>query len=154
MKRLVSNAYLPSIQRALELTGRLGQRLCFVDWFTGTDPVWAGLHSYDLTDDRRSYRTESHTVYPYHQRIAVTLRSPTIVLPKPRRPAVLVHELGHILDFLLGFDHQANPLTAYAGRDRFEAFAEAFTAWCIPGYTEARVDPRTLAVFESLEAAA
>lgn len=56
---------------------------------------------------------------------------------------VLVHELGHVLDETLGFTTHADPVSWYARGDRQEAFAEAFTAWLIPGYAD-RPDADTI----------
>jgi hypothetical protein len=75
-------------------------------------------------------------------------RRTTIVLPTPHYPISIVHELGHVLDEALNFDHEATPVTAYAKTDRYEAFAEAFTSWLYWGYGD-EPDPATRYLFES-----
>lgn len=52
---------------------------------------------------------------------------------------MVVHELGHALDDVLGEKWAAKPVSNYGRVDRFEAFAEAFTAWVgLPSYETER----------------
>lgn len=50
------------------------------------------------------------------------------MLPQRTSVIVVVHELGHMLDWQLGRTHMAVPVTEYAATDRSEAFAEALVA--------------------------
>ena len=83
-----------------------------------------------------------------------------MVLAEPEPLWVIIHELGHVLDEVLGLDHTAQPVTEYATTNRGEAFAEAFTAWIKPNeYAEAWLqdalyeDRATVHLFEELVAA-
>jgi hypothetical protein len=71
----------------------------------------------------------------------------TIMLPEPPEgnPYVggrqydidtIVHELGHVADWMTGFDRICIPIGQYAAMDLHEGFAEAFTAWLIPDYVD------------------
>ena len=59
-----------------------------------------------------------------------------------------MHEYGHALDEIDGFDWYATPCTEYARTDRFEAFAEAFTKWVFPQYSADDIKRPTAALFE------
>lgn len=118
----------------------------------GVDPVFAGLHEYGDASYGRSYREIAHVAYPVHQygRPRADRRT-TVVLPRLVKVEACIHELGHVLDERLGFQHCAQPVTWYAEDNRAEAFAEAFASWVLPGYAH-RPDEATLALFESLAA--
>jgi hypothetical protein len=123
MERLVDYKYSSIISYAFGLLSpKVADRLKYVHFFTGTDPIYAGLHSYVDTGDKRSYRNTAHACYPWH----TIDKSLTVVLPEVETPYVIIHELGHILDFFLGFRFNALPVNDYAKTDRGEAFAEAF----------------------------
>jgi hypothetical protein len=139
------------------LPGPLARRLGFVHFFIG-DPVFAGLHQFEVADDGGSYRTCAQYVsegcQTHRPRSA---RRATIVLPRgPGRTATVVHELGHALDEVLGEEWSAKPVSAYGRFDRYEAFAEAFTAWVgLPSYkTERdrlyRIDRDTALFFKAI----
>jgi hypothetical protein len=151
------------------LPGRLVERLDGTHFLTGTDPVFAGLHGFEESNDGRSYRSTAHVTHLFHQRhLPAAHRAVTVVLPSPdafeRR--VIVHELGHVLHWQFGhgldwrqrFAHEAVPVTDYARTDRYEAFAEAFAAWALPyghgmGAAKDRLyeqDPATVALFAEL----
>jgi hypothetical protein len=79
------------------------------------------------------------------------------VLPHgPGRTATVIHELGHALDEVLGYEWLAKPVSKYARVDPFEAFAEAFTAWVgLPSYQTQRdrlyrIDRDTAAFFDAI----
>jgi hypothetical protein len=99
------------------------------DIFCG-DPIFAGLHETVEIGDGRTYRTEAHVCFPCH----VPDRRVTVVLPVPETPRIVLHELGHVLDWHLisraGEAIDFQPVSAYAKTNRMEAFAEAFVAWC------------------------
>jgi hypothetical protein len=82
----------------------------------------------------------------------------TVVLPGLKPVRVIIHELGHVLDWFLGLRHSVRPITDYAETNREEAFAEAFTAWVgPPEYRERCVqepfysDGQTTALFRRLQ---
>jgi hypothetical protein len=112
------------------LPGSIATRLGLVHFFVG-DPVFAGLHELEVADDGGSYRTVAQYVSESCQRHRPrSARRPTIVLPYgPGETTTVVHELGHALDDLLGYEWTAKPVSDYARVDGYEAFAEAFTAW-------------------------
>ena len=118
----------------------LARRLGFVHFFVG-DPVFAGLHQIEVADDGGSFRTTAQYVPEHLQNHRPrSARRGTIVLPfGPRRMDMVVHELGHALDDVLGEKWAAKPVSNYGRVDRFEAFAEAFTAWVgLPSYRTER----------------
>ena len=129
MDRLVDYSYSSAIGYAFGLLpDSISNKLRYIHFLTGTDPIYAGLHSYSNTKDNRSYRDTAHVVYPWH-----CLRkneATTIVLPllSDASPYTIIHELGHCLDEILGFRHTALPINKYAKTNRREAFAESFTA--------------------------
>ena len=121
------------------------------DWFTGADPVSAGLSPHTTISDGRSYRDTAHTLYSWH----ATDRRTTIVLPgrtvdqlgnMPDPVGALVHEIGHVVDEAFGFDRIMEPVTSYAETDRSEAFAEAFARWLVPAWQHRWWESRSLAV--------
>ncbi len=120
------------------------------DYLIGCDPIWSGLFKYEETKDGRSYHTLTCVAYPYHQSLPKDKQKTTIVLPKRIGPVSIIHEIGHVLDEFLGFEHEALPVTSYAKTNKSEAFAEAFAGWLIKGYSRLRVDPKTIALFEAL----
>lgn len=104
---------------------------------TGTDPVFAGLHEFVNTKDSRAYAECAHVAYPQHQtKILRVDRRTTVVLPYQPDLETVVHEFGHVLHESVQFDHDAKPVSDYATMNTWEAFAEAFTSWLIPGYAE------------------
>jgi hypothetical protein len=120
--------------------------------------VFAGLHQFDVAEDGGSYRTAarylSEACQSHRPRSA---RRPTIVLPfGPGDAATVVHELGHALDDVLGYEWLAKPVSARGRVDPCEAFAEAFTASVgLPSYqTERdrlyRIDRETAAFFDAV----
>lgn len=170
MNRVKAGGYAELISAAYEVIPAPIHRLIRPHVLCGTDPKFAGLHNFQSATYGRSYGDTWHVVYPYHQALpAVRDRRTTVVIPHlvDKAPlvrakyghhhsvAMMVHELGHVLDESLGFDHDASPVTEYAKTDRAEAFAEAFTAWLIPSYlpsygSRSVVDDATLALFNNL----
>jgi hypothetical protein len=139
------------------LPRRLATRLGFVHFFIG-DPVFAGLHQFEVAEDGGSLRTSPQYVTEGQQSHRPrSARRGTIVLPfGPARTEAVVHELGHALDDVLGYRWVAKPVSRYAQVDRFEAFAEAFTAWVgLPSYLTARdrlyrIDRESAAFFDAI----
>lgn len=161
MKRVRHPRFVESVGPALDLIPEaIRRRVENVDIFAGADPVFAGLHSYEEMTHGRSYRSTTHVVYPWHIKRPASDRVTTLVLCEPEPLWVIVHELGHVLDEALGFDHTAQPTTDYSKTNRGEAFAEAFTAWIKPDEYAAEwlqdklhEDRATIHLFEELAAA-
>jgi hypothetical protein len=123
MQRIVSAQYSELIGYALDvLPPAIRWRLRHVEFLTGLDPRWVGLHN--EADEDWDWSTVAHCAYPHH----TSDQSTTIVLPVIRQPWVVVHELGHALHATIGWEHEAVPVTDYAWTDRHEAFADAFVA--------------------------
>jgi hypothetical protein len=135
----------------------LARRLGFVHFFIG-DPVFAGLHQVEVAHDGGSFRTTAQYVPEFLQSHRPrSARRGAIVLPfGPGRTEKVVHELGHALDDVLGEEWLAQPVSNYAWTDRYEAFAEAFTAWVgLPSYHAERdrlyrIDRDTAAFFDAI----
>ena len=127
MERITKAIYAEAIGAALDLLSpAVKQMLMYTHFLTGTDPIYAGLHNYRKTNDGRSYRNTAHVIYPHHA--SDKRERTTVVLPEAddADTYVIIHELGHCLDEILGFEHKALPLNNYAKTNRMEAFAEAF----------------------------
>lgn len=161
MERLRDYRYAAVITAALDrIPEAIRPLVAHAHYLTGVDPLYVGLHDYQQTFDGRSYRDTAHVAYVCNQgRLPLDRRHTTVVLPQPVEPRTIVHELGHVLDEVLGFEHIAKPVTAYAENDRYEAFAEAFSAWLCPEYQQwsevmdaLRADRATLALFDGLAA--
>lgn len=170
MNRVKAGGYTELITAAYDLIPEPMHRLIRPHIMCGTDPGFAGLHRYQSASYGRSYANTWHVAYPGHQILqAAQDRHTTVVVtdviddaPWIRRRyghyrpvAAMVHELGHVLDESLRFEHTAAPVTKYARTNRGEAFAEAFTAWLIPSYmassrSTALIDGATTALFEHL----
>lgn len=136
------------------------RRVAHAPFIAGVDPLFAGYHEITETGQygeyaTRSYRTTPHVCYPWHFTSAAE-RVSAVMLPAPVTPAVVAHELGHVLHEAIDFDcHTPRPVTSYAQTNQWEAFAEAFTAWLCPvEYHDVRhfllQDEQTLALFEEL----
>jgi len=142
MERLPSFDFTPSIQRAFHMIPTALHHRLRPDFLCGTDPIFAGLHSFEAASYGRSYRNTPHCAYPHHQpELVKSQRRTTIVLPLPEPPEVIIHELGHVMHESLLFEPVARPLNWYAETNNHEAFAEAFTAWVVPGYVGGKQDP-------------
>lgn len=158
MQRVVGTGYREVIEAGFDLIPPgIRERLTHTHFLCGVDPAYVGLHKYGDTGDGRSYSETAHVAFGrWHMpHRSAADRITTVVLPVLVRPHTIVHELGHVLDEQLQFDHVAEPVTAYAQSNRLEAFAEAFTAWCMPTYAPwapaiFEEDPDTPALFLSL----
>lgn len=108
------------------IPNRLWLPISHVHFFT-EDPIWTGvsIHPGELTKDGRSYREVSHVLYPHHSYD----KHPTIVLRRGSNRLDVVHEIGHIIDWYLGFRYSLEPITEYAETDSYESFAEAFVGY-------------------------
>ena len=166
MERLVDYKYSELIKAGFDiLPPGIADKLKYTHFFTGTDPIYAGLKAEDDAQDGRSYRNNWFCSYPWNQGLeSKRQRQTTIVLteykpsgyPMKLLPTLIVHELAHVIDELLEFGHEAEPITEYARVNRTEAFAEAFVLWSNPSYEEyydiiQRIDDRTVAFFQGIE---
>lgn len=154
MDRVKSGGYSALIEAAYNVVPVEIHPLIQPEFLCDTDPLFAGLHAYTDATYGRSYSTTMHVAYPHNQLgLAKAHRHTTVVMPgqpKHLRVEHVVHELGHVLhESLLGWEHDAEPVSWYAGTNRYEAFAEAFTSWLIPGYAD-RPDDRTIAYLNAL----
>ena len=164
MQRVVSHQYTQLIEAGFDLIPKaIADRLRHIHFFTGTDPIYAGLKyggDEETTKDGRSYRATWCCSYPWNQ--AVEDKRTTIIMtdlqleyPKALRPVMVVHELGHCLHEVLDFEPYPRPVTKYAQHDKWEAFAEAFTLWLFPSYGQyyriiEEIDEKTRALFSQL----
>ncbi len=158
MERIVNAEFSELIGYSISILPiGIWERISYVHFFTGTDPIYAGLHNFielneiegPEVEEGQSHRNTPHVVYPYHQLILPkTLRHTTVVLPEMACPATVVHELGHVLDEILEFSHLALPITDYAKTSECEAFAEALVGWLFEDSGEP--DEETIALFEYL----
>ncbi len=128
-----------AIGRAIELMPMVVE----CDWFTGADPVFAGLNTFGAdVADGRSYRDTAHMLAPYWS----IDRRTSIVLPGRARDnkdavRVVVHEMGHVVDEMLGRTRDTVPISSYAHVNRGESFAEAFAGWLVPDPEDLPVVP-------------
>lgn len=141
----------------------LAEQLEFV---IDTSPNFIGLHNYGPTRDGRHYSQTSHACWPHHINRPADDRRPTVILAGKDvfNPLIVLHEIGHGIDALLGTPSywiDMIPLTGYAKKDCFEAFAVAFQSWLSVdnngwnhGYSTIdalkEYDPRTLTFFETV----
>jgi hypothetical protein len=149
MDRVKRGGYAALIEAAYQAIPEPLHRLIHPAFFCGTDPIFAGLHSYEDASYDRSYRDTAHVAYAFNINGPAERRRVTVVMPELIDLEELLHELGHVLHQSLDFDHIAVPVTWYAEDDQYEAFAEAFISWLVPGYAD-RPDDATLALFGDL----
>ena len=167
MNRLAGDGFREAIGAAYALLRpRLSDRLQHVHFFTGSDPWRAGLHEGSpevrafADGTSYSYAEMAFCMYPHHQRhLSASARRTTIVLPPTFfrdygwcAAETVIHELGHALHEVIGWDWVAEPVTAYAHENNHEAFAEAFAAWVTASQRAPLVDEATRALFERLAA--
>lgn len=114
--RIPDARFAQAIGRAVDVIGGLHRwGLQGVRFWCGVDPVWSGLHRYTTVADGRSYRETAHACYPWNLVGPADRRQPTVVLPAPVEPWVVVHELGHLLHWRQGpaacggADHRLRP---------------------------------------------
>jgi len=150
MERIVNAEFAELIRYAIDiLPPKIWQRISYVHFLTGTNPVYAGLHDgINTIGDDRKLSGIAHCVYPEGQILPKYLRQTTVVLPVMEQPCEVVHELGHVLDEALDFSHFALPITDYAKVNNAEAFAEALVGWLFEDCGEP--DEETRCLFEYL----
>ena len=156
MDRLVDYRYSTVIEasRAM-IPDPILSRIGWPHVLTGTDPLFAGLHGYILTDDGRHYSDTAHVAYPWNQlQLPAARRRTTVVLQKVPARATVIHELGHALHETLDFGWRAEAIEAYGRTNEYEAFAVAFYCWIVDreNVREPRISERDLAFLESLAA--
>lgn len=158
MNRIINYKYSELISAAFDIIPiRIADRLKYTHFLTGTDPIYAGLihpdddamrkAGYNFESIAEVYRNGGSVSYVHNQ--TVSDKHTTVVLPRLLPIDYPIHELGHVLDGILGWKHIAEPVTEYAKINHLEAFAEAFTSWLIPGYAD-RPDEGTIYLFEEL----
>lgn len=155
MDRIPDRRYSEVIGSALQVfPERIRKRVEHVHFLCGVDPVFAGLHTFKETADGRFYADTAHCCWAHHITRPAAERITTVVLPNVPRRSVVIHELAHALHETIGFERRhVVPVTEYAETDRWEAFAESFTAWRLYGYGDEDAlmgDKATLALFETL----
>jgi hypothetical protein len=149
--RIPSNRFSEPIEEAISIVSDFWPLLAHVRFVCGIDPIWAGIHHFEAANNSRSYRNTAHVVYPFHVLGPRSWRSTAVIMPLPLEPVYIVHELGHVLDEALGFEHQARPVTDYAHTNRNEAFAEAFTSRFFWNYDERDLAAQDRATVELLD---
>lgn len=153
MIRVRSGGYAALIEAAYDRIPQPLHPMVQADFLCGADPLFVGLHQFQDASYGRSYSSTMHVAYPFHQMgLAKCHRRTTVVIPEAAKTVWVehvVHELGHVLHESLEFEHDASPVSWYGETNRYEAFAEAFTSWLIPGYGKVP-DARTRAYFEAL----
>lgn len=137
MNFTATGSYNEAIAYAYDHIPRGLHRYLGTDFLIGTDPVRFGLHNHVDTSDGRSYRNTSHACYEYH---TIDRRNCVVLVGNRtdyRQLVAAVHELGHILHYHLNFVNIEDQIevTNYAKVNTCERFAEAWTGWLIPGYT-------------------
>ncbi len=128
------------IQRALDIVPSVPD----CRWFL-RDPVFAGLIEDIDVADGRSYGDTASVWVPGILLGPADRQLTTVMIPE--RPDgnqydidTVVHELGHVVDWMTGHERGCVPIGEYAATDRHEGFAEAFTAWLIPDYARRWTD--------------
>ena len=161
MERIVSYQYTELIQAGFDLIPQaIADRLRHIQFFAGANPVFAVLIDPRVSENAQYLCTTWCVSYPWRQ--TVEDRRTTVIMTdliptfsRLLRPVMVVHELGHCLHEVLDFEPMAKPVTKYAQKDEWEAFAEAFTLWVFPEYGRyydiiARIDDKTMALFTQL----
>lgn len=166
LERIPEQRYADAIAHAFELLPALvGERLAHVK-FLCADPIAAGLHTQEDTNDDRSLHDTAHICWAQTVERAAADRVTTVVLPRyysnrETTAGVLVHELAHALHETLRWEPWPRPVSEYAQKNKYEAFAEAATAWWVPAHYGwpvgeweremiQRDDPGSAALFERL----
>jgi len=111
------------------------------DFFTGTNPIYAGLESdKSLMTNGESPTNSAHFCCRYLEGTMRFIIPPTIVLPEPPHllyPIDIVHELGHVLESIFNFDFYFDPISDYAKVHIYdESFAEAFCYYVCYDYND------------------
>lgn len=137
MQRFRRRSEAEAVFYALSLLPRGIRRfLSAAEFVTEYEPRYLGLHYLLAAEDGRPFNVTSHCTLTHHQpHLPRCRRRPTIVLLSGHayHPEIVIHELGHVLDEALDFDRpEIEPLSNYAARNRWEAFAVAFQAWSNP----------------------
>lgn len=167
MERMVDYKYAELILAGFDkLPSGIANRLKYTHFFTGTDPIYAGLIANGkISPKGDSYHNTWCVSHQHHlTRFPVANRQTTVTLsdhspegyPRLLLPMLIVHELGHVLHEIIGFEHSAEPISKYARLNKWEAFAEAFTSWVDPLYGQyykltQRVDECSAVLFRELD---
>jgi hypothetical protein len=167
MNRSPSRRQHPAIRHAASLLpSNLSGLARRPDYLLEVSPLFVNLHHHEMSVHGIGYDQLAHVAELMHQEhLPRDKRRPTVVLPIPEEPWVIVHELGHVLHEWM-FTHPTSPapgmwipyidVTGYAGTDPYERFAEAFRTWVFGRQLPAaydllmRKEPDTAALFDSL----
>lgn len=163
MERIPDSRYSELIGEAYScIPPNIAKLVDHVHFFCGTDPVYAGLVSYEsFIVEGKEYSSRNWMYYEGEWSIdwiiPKHLISPTIVIPYWNLTKFgltdVLHELGHVLDDMTPFfqyHSEIKEVTSYAKTDFGEAFAEAFVSWLLWGYGE-QPDDETIYYFEKLK---
>lgn len=148
-----------TIGRALPYIPARIQELVKVEFMVAVDPIFTGIHKasdWTLDGSVYSYKDVAHCVLDVHQmHRPASDRNIKILLPsnsnyewdKKHGLHTVIHEFGHaVQDKFDLYAHKAHAVTSYAETNNHEAFAEAFSEWCLGE----PVDEETKALFERL----
>jgi hypothetical protein len=176
LTRVHDQGIASAVGRALELVPPGLEDLLTAEWMLGCDAIFAGVSGRaEMPNSRRSYRTTAHVSWPWNRHRAHRDEHVSIVVlpepgPGPLGDAdvhVVLHELGHVVDFNIrqrtGRWGPALPaVTDYAARDGWESFAVAFHSWVLGREYSAKTpelahgwvgyDPEAFAYFDALAA--
>lgn len=121
----------------------LRHRVEFADVFVG-DPNFADLHRYKDPD----YQRVPHCTYLQHQKhLTAQHRKTTVCFPERLVPTLhnVVHEFGHVLHEQIGlakgYPYGIVPVTSYAQKSYYEAFAESVMVEYAPEFSKWPVRP-------------
>jgi hypothetical protein len=159
MNRIHDSLPARAVGRGLDYIPSRLLDLVKVEFVIGVDPVFAGIHKFkdrQIGESVYQYKEVAHCVLAVHQtHRPMDDRNTKIVLPSNRNYdwndfyglQTVIHEFGHATqDRFDLYGHHAFPVSDYAKTNVYEAFAEAFAAWCL----SEPVDDETKALFERL----
>jgi hypothetical protein len=153
MERIINQAYAELITEAFSgIPDNILAIIQPIHFFTGTDPIYAGLLTQDA-DYEKGIMCYASIECQLH--LPKSMRFPTIIMPAfPEKLGDIVHELGHALDDKTDwyiYETIPTPVTEYAKTDHSECFAEAFGSYLFWDYGNTKeIDEETLALFERL----
>lgn len=136
MGKVLTYEWNEAINAAMQFIPAPYREMCVAYWVIGVSPIRAGVHAYRDTDDGRSFENTAHVAYPHHLSRKRPDSLPVVIVPERpistlRDVATVVHELGHVAHWALGFGPELGPVSDYAKTNRWEAFAEAWSVMCL-----------------------
>lgn len=124
----------------------------------GYSPVFVGLHEKHTAADGRNTENSTHTWHNHRD-------LPTIVMINECKydrytHDSMLHELAHVLHSKMGaHDFKIMPISEYAAKDKWEAFACAYTSWAYQGQSDYwhrdishvwKICPEAIPIFEQV----